>query len=99
MDRARQRKALTTEAQRSQRKGLCATMSACPRLLCRCASMRSTTSAQSATPGGGGGVGVTAIVTPIHAQQFLRRSLRMWLVTWLAEAAVAAVIGFGTMAV
>jgi len=50
-------------------------------------------------PGWGGvGVGVTAIVTTIVAQQFLGRSLRMWLATWLAEAVVAAVIGFGTMA-
>jgi len=49
-------------------------------------------------PGRGGvGVGVTAIVTTIVAQQFLGRSLRMWLATWLTEAVVAAVIGFGTM--
>jgi len=47
---------------------------------------------------GGVGVGVTAIVTTIVAQQFLGRSLRMWLATWLTEAVVAAVIGFGTMA-
>lgn len=50
-------------------------------------------------PGWGGvGVGVTAIVTTIVAQQFLGRSLRLWLLTWLAEAVIAAVIGFGTMA-
>ena len=49
-------------------------------------------------PGWGGvGVGVTAIVATIVAQQFLGRSLRMWLATWLAEAVIAAVIGFGTM--
>lgn len=49
-------------------------------------------------PGWGGvGVGVTAIATTIVAQQFLGRSLRMWLVTWLAEAVVAALIGFGAM--
>jgi hypothetical protein len=49
-------------------------------------------------PGWGGvGVGVTAIVAAIVAQQFLGRSLRMWLATWLAEAVVAAIIGFGTM--
>ena len=50
-------------------------------------------------PGWGGvWVGVTAIAAAIVAQQFLGRSLRMWLATWLAEAVVAAVIGFGTMA-
>jgi hypothetical protein len=50
-------------------------------------------------PGWGGvGVGVTAIVATIVAQPFLGRSLRLWLATWLAEAVVAAVIGFGTMA-
>src|SRR5258706_9653800 len=50
-------------------------------------------------PGWGGvSVGATAIVTAIVAQQFLGRSLRMWLATWLAEAVVAAVIGFGAMA-
>jgi hypothetical protein len=50
-------------------------------------------------PGWGGvGVGVTAIAAATVAQQFLGRSLRMWLATWLAEAIVAAVIGFGTMA-
>ena len=50
-------------------------------------------------PGWGGvGVGVTAIGASIIAQQFLGRSLRMWLATWLAEAIVAAAIGFGTMA-
>jgi hypothetical protein len=51
-------------------------------------------------PGWGGvGVGVTAIAAAFIAQQFLGRSLRMWLATWLAEAVVAAVIGFGTMAI
>lgn len=51
-------------------------------------------------PGWGGvGVGVTAIGATIVAQQFLGRSLRMWLATWLAEAIVAAIIGFGTMAI
>jgi hypothetical protein len=51
-------------------------------------------------PGWGGvGVGVTAIGAAIIAQQFLGRSLRMWLATWLAEAIVAAAIGFGTMAI
>jgi hypothetical protein len=50
-------------------------------------------------PGWGGvWVGVTAIAAAVVAQQFLGRSLRMWLGTWLAEAIVAAVIGFGTMA-
>jgi hypothetical protein len=50
-------------------------------------------------PGWGGvGVGVTAIIAAIVAQQFLGKSLRMWLATWLAEAIVAAAIGFGTMA-
>ena len=50
-------------------------------------------------PGWGGvGVGVTAIGAAIVAQQFLGKSLRMWLATWLAEAIVAAAIGFGTMA-
>jgi hypothetical protein len=50
-------------------------------------------------PGWGGvGVGATAIVATVIAQQFLGRSLRAWLLTWLAEAVVAAVIGFGTMA-
>src|SRR4051812_50167534 len=38
-------------------------------------------------PGWGGvGVGVTAIGAAIIAQQFLGRSLRLWLATWLAEA-------------
>lgn len=51
-------------------------------------------------PGWGGvGVGVTAIGAAIVAQRFLGRSLRMWLATWLAEAVVAAVIGFGTMTI
>jgi hypothetical protein len=51
-------------------------------------------------PGWGGvGVGVTAIAATIIAQQFLGKSLRMWLATWLAEAIVAAAIGFGTMTV
>jgi hypothetical protein len=50
-------------------------------------------------PGWGGvGVGITAIVAAAVAQQFLGRSLRMWLATWLAEAVVAAIVGFGTMA-
>lgn len=50
-------------------------------------------------PGWGGvGVGITAIGTTIIAQRFLGRSLRMWLVTWLAEAVIAAIIGFGAMA-
>ena len=50
-------------------------------------------------PGWGGvGVGLTAIVAAAVAQQFLGRSLRMWLATWLAEAVVAAIVGFGTMA-
>src|SRR3954451_13219919 len=50
-------------------------------------------------PGWGGvGVGITAIISSAIAQQFLGRSLRMWLATWLAEAVVAAIIGFGTMA-
>jgi hypothetical protein len=50
-------------------------------------------------PGWGGVlVGVTAIVAAVVAQQFLGRSLRMWLGTWLTEAIVAAMIGFGTMA-
>jgi hypothetical protein len=50
-------------------------------------------------PGWGGvGVGVTAIIASAISQQFLWRSLRMWLTTWLAEAVVAAIIGFGTMA-
>jgi hypothetical protein len=49
-------------------------------------------------PGWGGvGVGITAIVTAVIAQQFLGKSLRLWLATWLAEAVVAAIIGFGTM--
>jgi hypothetical protein len=51
-------------------------------------------------PGWGGvGVGVTAIIAAAVAQQFLGRSLRMWLATWLAEAFVAAAIGFGAMAI
>lgn len=51
-------------------------------------------------PGWGGvGVGVTAIVAAAIAQRFLGHSLRMWLATWLAEALVAAVIGFGSMIV
>jgi hypothetical protein len=51
-------------------------------------------------PGWGGvGVGVTAIGASTIAQRFLGHSLRMWLVTWLAEAFVAAVIGFGSMIV
>jgi len=50
-------------------------------------------------PGWGGvGVGISAIGAAIIAQQFLGRSLRMWLAAWLAEAVVAAVIGFGSMA-
>jgi hypothetical protein len=50
-------------------------------------------------PGWGGvWVGVTGIAAAIVAQQFLGRSLRMWLATWLAEAIIAAAIGFGTMA-
>jgi hypothetical protein len=50
-------------------------------------------------PGWGGvGVGVTAMLATLVAQRFLGRSLRMWLATWLAEAVVAAVIGFGMMA-
>ncbi|MEA2239338.1 MAG: hypothetical protein QOC81_4062 [Thermoanaerobaculia bacterium] len=49
-------------------------------------------------PGWGGvGVGLTAIVAAAVAQQFLGRSLRMWLVTWLSEAVVAAIVGFGAM--
>jgi hypothetical protein len=51
-------------------------------------------------PGWGGvGVGVSAIISTGVAQQFLGRSLRMWLATWLAEAFVAAAIGFGAMAI
>src|SRR5437660_11088615 len=51
-------------------------------------------------PGWGGvGVGATAIVAAIVAQQFQGKSLRMWLATWLADAVVAAAIGFGTMAI
>lgn len=51
-------------------------------------------------PGWGGvGVGVSAIAATAIAQQFLGRSLRMWLATWLAEAVVAAAIGFGAMAI
>ena len=51
-------------------------------------------------PGWGGvGVGVTAIAATVIAQRFLGRSLRMWLATWLAEAVVAAMIGFGAMAI
>jgi hypothetical protein len=51
-------------------------------------------------PGWGGvGVGVTAIASAAIAQRFLGHSLRMWLATWLAEALVAAVIGFGSMIV
>jgi hypothetical protein len=51
-------------------------------------------------PGWGGvAVGVTAIGAAVIAQQFLGKSLRMWLATWLAEAIVAAAIGFGTMTV
>jgi len=51
-------------------------------------------------PGWGGvGVGVTAIGATFIAQQFLGKSLRLWLTTWLAEAVLAAAIGFGTMAV
>src|SRR4051794_25957135 len=51
-------------------------------------------------PGWGGvGVGVTAIGAAMIAQQFLGKSLRMWLATWLAEAIVAAAIGFGTMGI
>jgi hypothetical protein len=51
-------------------------------------------------PGWGGVcVGVTAIATTAIAQQFLGRSLRMWLASWLAEAVVAAAIGFGAMAI
>jgi hypothetical protein len=51
-------------------------------------------------PGWGGmGVGVTAIAAAVVAQQFLGRSLRLWLATWLAEAVVAATIGFGAMAI
>jgi len=51
-------------------------------------------------PGWGGvGVGVTAIAAAAMAQRFLGHSLRMWLATWLAEAIVAAVIGFGSMIV
>jgi hypothetical protein len=50
-------------------------------------------------PGWGGvGVGITAIAAAAVAQQFLGRSLRFWLATWLAEAVVAAVVGFGAMA-
>lgn len=50
-------------------------------------------------PGWGGvGVGVTAIGAAVIAQQFLGKSLTMWLATWLGEAIVAAVIGFGMMA-
>ena len=50
-------------------------------------------------PGWGGvWVGITAIVTTIIAQRFLGRSLRMWLAIWLAEAGIAAIIGFGAMA-
>ncbi len=51
-------------------------------------------------PGWGGvGVGVTAIAASAIAQQFLGRSLRLWLTTWLAEAVVAAAIGFGAMTI
>lgn len=51
-------------------------------------------------PGWGGvGVGVSAIAATAIAQQFLGRSLRMWLATWLAEAFVAAIIGFGMMTI
>jgi len=50
-------------------------------------------------PGWGGvGVGVTAIGAAVIAQRFLGKSLTMWLATWLGEAIVAAVIGFGMMA-
>ena len=50
-------------------------------------------------PGWGGvWVGITAIGTTIIAQRFLGRSLRMWLAIWLAEAVIAAIIGFGAMA-
>jgi hypothetical protein len=50
-------------------------------------------------PGWGGvGVGITAIAAAAVAQQFLGRSLRFWLATWLAEALVAAIVGFGAMA-
>jgi hypothetical protein len=49
-------------------------------------------------PGWGGvAVGVTAIAATAMAQQYLGRSLRMWLAVWLAEAFVAASIGFGSM--
>ena len=49
-------------------------------------------------PGWGGvGVGLTAIVAAAAAQQFLGLSLRLWLAIWLAEAIVAAIVGFGTM--
>src|SRR5258706_11215179 len=51
-------------------------------------------------PGWGGvGVGVTAIGAAVIAQQFLGKSLRMWLATWLAQAIVAAAIGFRAVAV
>ncbi|HXH40422.1 MAG TPA: hypothetical protein VNN08_17460 [Thermoanaerobaculia bacterium] len=51
-------------------------------------------------PGWGGvAVGVTALAAAAIAQQFLGRSLRMWLAAWLAEAVVAAAIGFGAMVI
>src|SRR3954470_11689661 len=51
-------------------------------------------------PGWGGvAVGVTAIGAAVVAQQFLGKSLRMWLATWLAEAIGAAARGFGAIAV
>jgi len=54
-------------------------------------------SAFTSIPGWGGvGVGVTAIAAAAVAQQFIGR--REWLLVWLAEAVVAAVIAAATMA-